>query len=113
MDRMPPVPDNRVRPADPRRVNDYDVLAEAYTASNETSLFNAYYERPAILALAGDVAGRRILDAGCGSGPLFAALRERGDIVTGFDSSTGILEQARRRLGARAGMRGGGHARQR
>jgi len=105
MDRMPPVPDNRVRPADPPRVNDYDVLAEAYTASNETSLFNAYYERPAILALAGDVAGRRILDAGCGSGPLFAALRDRGAIVTGFDSSTGMLEQARQRLGDGADLR--------
>ena len=105
MDRMPPVPDNRVRPADPPRVNDYDVLAEAYTASNETSLFNAYYERPAILALAGDVTGRRILDAGCGSGPLFAALRDRGAIMTGFDSSTGMLEQARQRLGAGADLR--------
>ena len=99
MDRMPPGPDNRAGAADPPRVNDYDVLAEAYTASNETSLFNAYYERPAILALAGDVAGRRILDAGCGSGSLFAALRDRGAIVTGFDSSAGMLEQARRRLG--------------
>jgi hypothetical protein len=28
------------------------------------------------------VAGRRILHAGCGSGPLFAALRDRGAIVT-------------------------------
>ena len=41
----------------------------------------------------------RILDAGCGSGPLFAALRDRGAMVTGFDSSTGMLEQARQRLG--------------
>ena len=94
MDRMPPVPEHRVLPTDPPRVNDYDVLAEAYTADNETSLFNAYYERPAILTLAGDVAGRRILDAGCGSGPLFAALRDRGAIVTGFDKSAGMLEQA-------------------
>ena len=99
MDRMPPVPEKDALPADPPRVNDYDLLAEAYTAENEDSLINAYYARPAILALAGDVAGRRILDAGCGSGPLFAALRDRGAIVTGFDSSTGMLEQARRRLG--------------
>jgi SAM-dependent methyltransferase len=99
MDRMSPVPGNRALPAEPPRVNDYDTLAEGYTASNETSLFNAYYERPAMLALAGDVAGRRILDAGCGSGPLFAALRDRGAVVTGFDASTGMLEQARRRLG--------------
>jgi ubiquinone/menaquinone biosynthesis C-methylase UbiE len=85
--------------ADPAGINDYDSFAEAYTASNETNLINAYYERPAMLALAGDVAGRRILDAGCGSGPLFAALRDRGAIVTGIDKSAGMLEQARRRLG--------------
>jgi hypothetical protein len=54
-------------------VNDYDSFAEAYSAEAENSLVNAYYERPGMLALAGDVAGRRILDAGCGSGPLSAA----------------------------------------
>jgi 2-polyprenyl-3-methyl-5-hydroxy-6-metoxy-1,4-benzoquinol methylase len=62
-------------------------------------LVNAYYNRPAILALAGDVAGRRILDAGCGADPLLAALRDRGAIVTGFDKSAGMIELARRRLG--------------
>jgi SAM-dependent methyltransferase len=81
------------------QVNDYTSFAEAYSAENETNLINAYYERPAMLALAGDVAGRRILDAGCGSGPLFAALRDRGAIVSGFDASAGMLELARRRLG--------------
>jgi SAM-dependent methyltransferase len=96
---MPATPESRARPTDPPRVNDYDSFAGAYTAENESSLWNAYYERPAMLALAGDVAGRRILDAGCGSGPLFAALRDRGAIVTGFDSSTAMLELARRRLG--------------
>ena len=85
--------------ADPPGLNDYDSFAEAYTASNETNLVNAYYERPAMLALAGDVAGRRILDAGCGAGPLLAALRDRGAIVTGVDKSAGMLELARRRLG--------------
>src|SRR5262249_38312125 len=85
--------------ADPPGINDYDSFAEGYTASNETSLVNAYYERPAMLDLAGEVAGRRILDAGCGSGPLFAALRDRGAIVTGIDPSAGMLELARRRLG--------------
>ncbi|SEL50308.1 class I SAM-dependent methyltransferase [Streptacidiphilus jiangxiensis] len=86
-------------------VNDYDSIAEAYSSGNETSLVNAYYERPAMLALAGDVAGRRILDAGCGSGPLFAALRERGATVSGFDASAGMLELARRRLGEDADLR--------
>jgi SAM-dependent methyltransferase len=45
------------------------------------------------------VAGRRVLDVGCGAGPLLAALRERGAVVTGVDSSTKMLELARQRLG--------------
>ncbi|WP_051467100.1 class I SAM-dependent methyltransferase [Actinomadura oligospora] len=80
-------------------MNDYDGFAEAYSAETENSLVNAYYERPAMLALAGDVAGRRILDAGCGTGPLTAALRDRGADVTGIDASTGMLALARQRLG--------------
>jgi SAM-dependent methyltransferase len=96
---MPPVPQKSAGPAGRAAANDYDSFAEAYSAENEVNLHNAYYERPATLALAGDVAGRRILDVGCGSGPLFAALRDRGAIVTGFDSSAGMLKLARRRLG--------------
>jgi SAM-dependent methyltransferase len=102
---MSPVPESSARPADPAVPNDYDSFAEAYSAENESSLLNAYYERPAMLALAGDVAGRRILDAGCGSGPLSAALRDRGAVVTGFDKSAGMLELARRRLGNGADLR--------
>ncbi len=76
---MPPVPDGSAAPADASQAaeNDYDSFAEAYSAENETSLVNAYYCRPAILELAGDVTGRRILDAGCGSGPISEGLRDR------------------------------------
>src|ERR1700752_1161638 len=87
IDRMPPATE---RPAGPNftvrvveddgrsvaNANDYDSFAEAYTAETEANLINGYYMRPAILDLAGDVAGRRILDAGCGSGPISAALRD-------------------------------------
>ena len=72
--------------ADPPGINDYDGIAEGYAASNKTGFVHAYYERPAMLALAGDVARRRILDAGCGSGPLLAALRDRG---ASWPASTG------------------------
>ncbi|MFF4425085.1 class I SAM-dependent methyltransferase [Streptomyces sp. NPDC001549] len=99
MDRVTDTPEARALSAEPARVNDYDRFAEAYSAENENNLVNAYYERPAMLALAGDVAGRRILDAGCGSGPLTAALRDRGAVVTGIDASAGMLALARRRLG--------------
>lgn len=84
--------------------NDYDGFAEAYAAETEDSLLNAYYTRPAILNLAGDVTGRRILDAGCGAGPLLESLRERGALVTGFDASAKMLELARKRLGDDAAL---------
>jgi ubiquinone/menaquinone biosynthesis C-methylase UbiE len=96
---MPPGPESPASPAGQAMANDYDSFAEAYSAENENSLIGGYYTRPAILDLAGDVAGRRILDAGCGSGPLTAALRDRGATVTGFDSSMRMLELARQRLG--------------
>lgn len=86
------------------KANHYDNFAERYAAENDSSLLNAYYERPAMLALAGDVDGRRILDAGCGSGPLSAALSARGAAVTGFDASPAMLELARQRLGAAADL---------
>jgi SAM-dependent methyltransferase len=82
----------------------YDEFAEAYSADNEVSLLNAYYERPAMLNLAGDVDSRRILDVGCGSGPLSAALRERGALVSGFDLSKAMIELARARLGEDADL---------
>ena len=71
---------------------DYDGFAETYAAETESNLINGYYARPAILNLAGDVAGRRILDVGCGAGPLFEALRDRGAIVTGVDPTVLFMQ---------------------
>ena len=92
------MPGNAEQPTDPPRGDDG-------AAENDATLLNDHYERPATLALAGDVAGRRILDAGCGSGALFAQLRDRGATVTGVDLSAGVLQRARRRLGADADLR--------
>lgn len=75
---------------------DFNEFAEAYSADNEVNLLNGHYERPAMLSLAGEVDGRRILDVGCGSGPLSAALRDRGAIMSGFDPSTAMIDLARR-----------------
>lgn len=103
--RTRPVPENgAAAPAGGSAVNDYDGFAEGYAAENESNLINGYYTRPAILDLAGDVAGRRILDVGCGAGPLLASLRERGAIVTGVDPSAKMLELAGRRLGEGAAL---------
>jgi len=86
-------------PAGQAVANDYDSFAEAYAADTESNLLNGYYVRPAVLDLAGDVAGRRILDVGCGAGPLLESLRDRGAIVTGVEPSAKMLELARQRLG--------------
>lgn len=87
---------------------DYDGFAEAYAAESESNLTNGYYTRPAILDLAGDVAGRRILDVGCGAGPLLESLRDRGALVTGVEPSIKMLELARQRLGEDAALHEGG-----
>jgi ubiquinone/menaquinone biosynthesis C-methylase UbiE len=86
------------------KADHYDSFAESYSTENESSLLNAYYERPAMIDLAGDVDGHRVLDAGCGSGPLSAALLAKGAVVTGFDSSSAMLKLARQRLGENADL---------
>ncbi|WP_255495355.1 class I SAM-dependent methyltransferase [Nocardia sp. GTS18] len=101
---MPAISESSAGAADVAVENDYDSFAEGYAAETETNLINGYYARPAIVDLAGDVTGRKILDAGCGSGPIFAALRDRGAIVTGFDASAKMVELARQRLGAEAAL---------
>jgi SAM-dependent methyltransferase len=99
MKRMSPDPKRAVEPTGQAVVNDYDSFAEAYVAEIEDDLLHGYYIWPAVLDLAGDVAGRRILDVGCGAGHLFEPLRDRGAIVTGVEPSTKMLEMARKRLG--------------
>jgi hypothetical protein len=37
------------------KANHYDSFAESYSTDNESNLLNAYYERPAMINLAGDV----------------------------------------------------------
>jgi ubiquinone/menaquinone biosynthesis C-methylase UbiE len=86
------------------KADHYDSFAGSYSTDNESNLINGYYERPAMIDLAGDVNGHRVLDAGCGSGPLSAALSAKGAIVTGFDSSSAMVELARQRLGENAAL---------
>jgi SAM-dependent methyltransferase len=80
--------------------NDYDAFAAAYSQDNESNVWNALYERPASLALVGDVAGKRVLDAGCGAGAHAAVLLQRGGVVIGVDTSAGLLTLAAQRLGS-------------
>ncbi len=79
----------------------YDGIADGYAAGVETAPYNALYERPAMLAMMPPVEGRRVLDAGCGSGMYCELLLDRGARVTGVDESARMLEHARTRLAGR------------
>lgn len=77
----------------------YDEMGDTYLAHAEASSYNALYDRPAVLAAAGDVAGLSVLDAGCGPGLYASELVHKGAVVTGFDASQEQLRLARERLG--------------
>lgn len=76
----------------------YDGRAEEYARAMEHNPLNAGIERPAFLELVGDVAGRHVLDLGCGSGRYTEELLRRGARVVGLDQSPDNIELARRRV---------------
>jgi SAM-dependent methyltransferase len=78
----------------------YDSVAERYARMVDSAPYNAFYDRPAMLAIVDrlGVRARRVLDAGCGTGWYTQQLLERGALVTGIDASKGMLAFARARL---------------
>src|SRR3954463_9385257 len=76
----------------------YDDMGPVFEAFASESAYNAYYDRPAVLGLAGDVSGLRVLDAGCGPGFYAAALGARGARGAAFDASEAMVALARERL---------------
>jgi SAM-dependent methyltransferase len=77
-------------------------LSDWFAAHATDSAYNAHYDRPAVLALVGDVQGQRLLDVGCGAGHYLEELLARGADVVGIDGSDRMVEHARHRVGDRA-----------
>jgi SAM-dependent methyltransferase len=88
----------------PIALDAYEQLADRYAAGIDTKPHNAYYERPATLALLPDVNGWRVLDAGCGPGWYAAWLLDHGAEVVGVDASPRMIELARERTQGRADL---------
>lgn len=89
----------------PIALDAYEILADAYAAAVDTKPHNAYYERPATLALLPEVKGKKVLDAGCGPGVYSEWLIEHGAEVVAVDASPRMVELARQRLGRSADIR--------
>ncbi|GAA4585839.1 hypothetical protein GCM10023194_29750 [Planotetraspora phitsanulokensis] len=86
-----------------RRATAYhDALGDFFAKNADTSPYNAYTDRPAMLRLAGDVSGLRILDVGCGAGHYAAELFARGAQVVGIEGSATLLRHARERVNGHA-----------
>jgi SAM-dependent methyltransferase len=83
----------------------YEQVADAYAARIDTKAHNAYYERPATTALLPPVAGRRVLDAGCGPGVYAGWLLDHGAEVVGIDVSPRMVLHATQRVQGRAVIR--------
>lgn len=75
----------------------YEDLADEYNAKIDYKPHNAYYDRPNMLKLIGEVKGKSILDAACGPGKYAEILISKGAIVTGFDISPRMIELAKER----------------
>ncbi|WP_172806504.1 class I SAM-dependent DNA methyltransferase [Allokutzneria albata] len=80
----------------------YSEHATTYATFSERNAPNAHYDRPAILRLAGDVSGKRVLELGCAAGVLTEQLVARGADVLALDREPRMVEIARQRLGDRA-----------
>ena len=78
----------------------YETFADRYAARALDKPHNAYLERPATLSLLPELAGRRVLDAGCGPGFCSEIMARRGASVTAMDVTPRMVELARERLAA-------------
>lgn len=76
----------------------YDALAPTYEEVAESNPYNAHLEFPAMTSLLPAVAGKRILDAGCGAGRYVEYLLDREAEVVGVDVSESMIEQTRHRV---------------
>lgn len=80
----------------------YDAIAQDYERHVTDSVYNAHYDRPALLSLLPSIEGKRVLDIGCGPGLYAEWLIEHGAQVVGSDISEEMVERARLRVGNRA-----------
>jgi ubiquinone/menaquinone biosynthesis C-methylase UbiE len=78
------------------RARDFSRRAATLSFADDDYLDHETWIRPAFDRL-GEVAGKRVLDFGCGHGMAAVVLARKGAKVTGFDLSSGYIGEAHRR----------------
>lgn len=75
----------------------YDPIADWYAAQSRSGSLRRFldYLARGLLEMAGDVSGKRVLDAGCGEGHVARLFASHGARVVGVDISPRLLELAR------------------
>lgn len=90
---------------DPIAEDAYDQLAGEYAETVETNAYNADLEFPGTTSLVPEVDGKRVLDAGRGTGLYAEWLLDQGADVVAADVSKEMLAHAMERVGDRAEFR--------
>jgi len=80
----------------------YEGIAGKYAATVDSKPWNAYYERPAMLALFPSLVNAKVLDVGCGSGWYAEYLLSHGATVTAIDLNGEFVALTQARVGQRA-----------
>jgi len=80
----------------------YEGIAGKYGATVDSKPWNAYYERPAMLALFPSLVNAKVLDVGCGSGWYTEYLLSHGATVTAIDLNGEFVALTQARVGPRA-----------
>jgi len=79
----------------------YDEIANQYADAQDNKPWNIYFERPGVLQFLPDVAGKAVLDAGCGPGFYSLFMADQNAQVTAFDLNPVFVQRTQHRTGRR------------
>ncbi|MEJ2044568.1 MAG: class I SAM-dependent methyltransferase [Reinekea sp.] len=77
----------------------YKEFAAEYDKAVRDNIFNARFERPTLLSLLPPLAGKNVLDLGCGPGVYAHELISRGAKVTAIDQSEQMVAITQEKIG--------------
>ncbi|HJZ76918.1 MAG TPA: class I SAM-dependent methyltransferase [Vicinamibacterales bacterium] len=86
--------------SDDTSTRSWDEIADDWVAHADSNDYRNQYLMPRLLSMLGEVAGKTMLDLGCGEGAYARELWRRGARVTAVDGSARLIQVARERAAA-------------